>query len=204
MAKLEGKNIAIIISIVALLVSVSGWATFIYSIVTSTPKISGQIFNIIIGQMQNPNNSNQQLTSFIVYLYITNERNKSVHILDYEMEVDSGTGFEKVLRVYGVQNVQNWHFESNENLIEIPDFNSKLIYAQNKALDYGSPLHGFVVFASTKPQQSFISNGSSNKYRITIIDAFQKKHYIVSSADKFPNLYLLQDLAGMKITPRNK
>jgi len=192
------------ILIISILVALSGWGTFIYNITTSTPKISGQIFTVIIGQMDNPENPSEKLTSFMAYLYLTNERKNSVHILDYELEVDSGNGFEKLLRVYGVQNVKNWDFSGGTHSIEIPDFNQKLIYAENKPVEYGSPLHGFVVFASKKPQKSFIESGHIYKYKVTVIDAFQKKHEIISSTDKLPNLYLLQDLAGIKLTPLEK
>jgi hypothetical protein len=182
-------------------VSVSGWTTFGYQIITSKPKINGQIFNVIIGQIDNLDNSGEKLTSFLVYLYLTNERKNSVHILDYELEVDTGSGFEKLLRVYGVQNTPNWSFSSETNQIEIPDFNKKLIYAENKPVEYGAPLCGFVVFASKNPQNSYIDSLGTNKYRVTIIDAFQEKHVIIASADKFPNLFLLQDLAGIKLMP---
>jgi len=185
---------------ISILVAFSGWAKFLYDISTSRPKINGQIFNVLFGEIDDPENKQVKLTIFLVYLYLTNKRRNNVHILDYELEVDLGSGFEKLERVYGVQNVQNWILLSGMQQIKIPDFTRKLIYSENKPVEYGSPLHGFVLFASRKPQQLYIEsvdNGHIHKYKITIIDAFQKKHVIVCSTDKFPNIYLLQDLAGI-------
>ena len=189
---------------ISILVAFSGWAKFLYDILTNKPKISGQIVNVIIGDMANVDNPSGALTACIVYIYLTNKRRNSVHILDYELEIDLGSGFEKLMRMYGVQNVKDWHFTSETHKIEIPDFNRKLIYAENKPVEYGSPLHGFVLFASKKPQSSYISNLSTNKYKVPIIDAFQNKHKIITSANEFPNLFLLQDLAGIKLTSLKK
>ena len=190
-----------IIAVISILVALSGWGKIIYDWFTSKPKIKGQIFNVIIGDMPDPNDPTRTLTTFNLYLYLTNTRKNTVHILDYELEVDTGDGYEKVERVYGAHKVQNWSFHSETYNIKIPDYPKKLITAQAKPVEYGIPLHGFVLFASRKPSKLFKQH--IKRFRVTCIDAFGNRHKIVSSK-QFPNLYLLQDLAGIEITPKKE
>ncbi|HEY96934.1 MAG TPA: hypothetical protein G4O16_01985 [Dehalococcoidia bacterium] len=198
---MEKFNIAILL--LSILVALSGWATLGYQVLTSKPKLIGRVFNVIIGEIAEPEIFNGHHTSFLTYLYIINERKNSVHILDYELEIDVGNGFERLYRAYGVQNIQNWGFLSDKYQISIPDFTNKLIYAENRPVEYGTPLHGFVVFTSEHPKSDYVSNMENNKYRLTIIDAFQNKYVFTVSPDTFPSLFLLQDLAGINFTPLN-
>ena len=185
--------------VLATVIALSGWTTLLYNWFTSKPKIRGQIFNVITGSMPNPNNPNQILTAFNVYLYLTNTRKNTVHILDYELEVDTGAGYERMKRVYGAHEIPNWFFGSETHTIEIPDYPKKLITAQAKPIEYGVPLHGFVLFASEKPIDNFKEN--VKRFKVTCVDAFNGRHEIVSSK-QFPSIYLLQDLAGMKMIPK--
>ncbi len=185
----------------SVMVALSGWAKFFYDMFTNKPKIDGRVFNVIIGIMPHPNIPNKTLTSFLVYLYLTNKRKNSAHILNYELEIDLGEGFKEVDRVYGIQNVQNWGFSSQTHSIDIPNLAEKLIYSKVKPVEYGSINQGFVLFASPKPQSDFINAGKAVTYKVTCLDVFGNRHKIVSSPDKFMNLFLLQDMAGIKLTP---
>jgi len=192
------------ILIISILVAFAGWAKFFYDLLTSSPKISGKIFYVWIGETASPDKPPENFTTFFVYLYLINKRKNSVHILDYELEVDWGSGFERLLRFLGIQNKKEWRFKNQTHLFEIPDFNQKLIYSPSRPVEYGIPLHGWVVFASEKPKHSFFEKGGVRKYKVTAIDAFQKRHRIICSPDKFVNISLLLDIAGIKASPLGK
>lgn len=187
-----------VIAIVAIIVALYGWTTLLYNWITSKPKIKGKIFNVITGDLKNPNRPSQTLTAFNVYLYLTNTRKNTVHILDYELEVDIGNGYKKMGRFYGAHRIPRWSFISASLKIDIPDFPQKLITAQAEPVKYGIPLHGFVLFVSGEPKNQFLEN--VKKFRVTCVDAFGNRHKIVSCPKQFPNIYLLQDLAGITLT----
>jgi hypothetical protein len=156
--------------------------------------------HVITGVMEDPRNPAKNLTTFNVYLYLTNRRKNTVHILDYELEIDVGTGYEKMERVWGANTIPNWTFTSKTHTMEITNYPEKLITAQAKPIEHGIPLHGFVLFATEKPQHLFLDQ--VKRYRITCIDAYQNKHILTSRPDQLQNINLLQELAGIKLTPK--
>lgn len=194
------KFIEILVPMIAILVALSGWATLYYLWYTSTPRVTGRIMGAMMGDMPNPKPPPQTLTAFNLYVYLTNSRKSTVHLLDYELEVDVGNGYEKIDRVYGAHSVPNWTFESPTHTIRIPDYPQKLIYAQSEPVRYGVPLHGFVLFASRKPQAEYATRLKT--FRLTCIDAFQNRHEITARPSDLPDILLLQDLAGIKLTPK--
>lgn len=190
------------IPLLGILVALSGWATFLNERLTSKPKIKGQILNVMTGTMVKPNNSTKRWTVFMVYLYLLNTRKNQVHMLNYELEIDVGKGYEKVHRLYGLPNTQEWKFDNPTMIIEIPDFIEKLIYTLNKPVEYGIALKGWIPFASEKPQDKYEKN--VKKIKITCIDVFQKKHTIETQTKEFPDFAELQEIAGIKIIKKQK
>lgn len=182
--------------LIGLAVGLSGWASFVYNYITGNPKIDCKIINIIVGQMNNPELSKKPLTSFMTYLYLVNKRKNTIHILDYEMEAEKKGEFQRLFRVYGTSNMKNWTFsDANKEKIEIPDLEKKWIYSKESPVQYGVPLHGFVLFAG---DDSFF-NPKPERFRITIIDAFKKKHQFIAQSKDFTNLFLFADIAGIKL-----
>ncbi|MEW6614535.1 MAG: hypothetical protein AB1401_03550 [Thermodesulfobacteriota bacterium] len=186
----------IVIYIITTIVALSGWITLLYNWFTSTPKIKGKILNIMTGEWHTPQFRTPK-TSLFVYLYLTNKRKNPVHILDYELEFDISNGYEKALRVYGTQNIDQPSFHSDIQEITIPDFKNKVIYSKNNPIEYGIPLHGFALFATDKPHSDLINK--IKKLKITCTDAFGVNHIIKAKPKNFTNLYLLQDIAGINI-----
>jgi len=189
--KMENKTIVFIITAI---LALSGWSTLFYNWFTSTPKIKGKVLNVMTGEWRTPQFSK---TGLFVYLYLTNARKNPVHILDYEFEFDIGNGYERALRVYGMQNNPQPSFSSDKIEITIPNFQEKLIYSKNNPIEYGSPMHGFALFATDKPHSSIM--GKIKKLKITCIDVFGSRHIIKSAPKEFASLYLLQDIAGINI-----
>ncbi|MFA5914336.1 MAG: hypothetical protein WC830_12335 [Burkholderiales bacterium] len=179
-----------------LLLALSGWGKVAYDYVTARPRIRGRIFNVMRGQMKDPRNATRTLTSFVTYLYTVNTRRNSMHLLDFELEIFFDGKWVRLDRVYGIHNVQNLGFNAPDGTeIKIENFSKNLIYRKNEPVDYGKPLHGWIVFAG----DASLHTADIAEYRVSCIDAYRKKHVFVTAPKDFENLYLLQDMAGIAI-----
>lgn len=184
------------VQVLGLLLALSGWAKVAYDYVTARPKIRGRIFNVMRGQMQHPSDAAKMLTTFTTYLYLVNQRRNSVHVLDFELEIYLADKWIRLDRIYGIHNIQNLSFSAPDGTeIKIESFGSNLIYRKNEPVDYGKPLHGWIVFAG----ESSLHKVEIEKYKVTCIDAYRKKHVFETKPSEFENLYLLQDMAGIAI-----
>jgi hypothetical protein len=67
---------------ITVIIALSGWGKVIYDYLETEPKIKGQVFQVIRGNMDDPNTHSKQLTTFITYLYLINQRKNTIHILD--------------------------------------------------------------------------------------------------------------------------
>jgi len=50
--------------IIATIAAISGWASFLYQILSGKPKIKGKILQVMRGHMPNPERPSEQLTTF--------------------------------------------------------------------------------------------------------------------------------------------
>jgi hypothetical protein len=79
--------------------------------------------------------------------------------------------------------------------VQFPDFKKGLIYNQSKAVEFGTPFYGYIVFAGDiKYYKADISS-----YRITCIDVFDNKHKITTEPKDFIDIFYLQEVFGIKI-----
>ena len=181
--------------IITAIIGLSGWVKFVYDRWTSKPRIEGKILNVMIGRMPNPEQQGKYLTSFLVFLYLTNLRKSSVHMLDYEIEIDPGQGFERLKRVYGIDKNSEWaFFDSSGEKVDIKNFQNNLIYKKPNPVEFGSLYLGHILFAG----EESLYKKKIKRYKVTCIDALGGKHRFVSTPKEFCNLYLLQELAGIK------
>jgi hypothetical protein len=119
-----------------------------------------------------------------------------VHVLDYEFEVLVSRKWIRLDRIYGIHNIQNLDFRAPDGTeIKIETFSDNLIYRKNIPVEYGKPLHGWIVFAG----EESLHSADIPRLRVTCIDAYRKKHIFETSDKEFENLYLLQDMAGVAI-----
>jgi hypothetical protein len=184
------------LQVLGLLLTLSGWGKVVFDYVTGTPRVRGRVFNVMRGQMQNPAKMDKQLASFVTYLYLVNTRRNSVHLLDFEMEIEVEGKWTRLHRMYGVHNIQSLSFlAKGGGEVKIEKFAENLIYRKNVPVEYGKPLHGWIVFAG----DAALYDANTTRYRITCIDAFRKKHRFDTKPEQFENLYLLQDMAGIHI-----
>lgn len=185
------------IPIIGFIIAFSGWVKVFYDYVTSRPKIRGQVFQVMRGQMDDPRNKGKRLEAFIAYLYLVNKRRNTIHILDYELDIKVDRKWIKLGRVYGIHNVKNSFGAIGGGNIEIKNFEDNLIYRKAKPAEYGQPLHGWIVFVGPENLRS----ADVLAFRLTCIDAFCKKHQFETKKDELGPLHLLQDMADINIPP---
>ena len=156
-------------TLVGPIIALSGWGKVLYDHVTSKPKICGRVFQVVLAQMANPAQAEEPLAAFVVYLYLVNRRRNTIHILDYEMEISVARKWTRLSRVSGIHNVHNC-FNSASGPIQIENFEANLIYRKNKPVEYGQPLHGWIVFVGPE----YLRNSKISAFRVTCIDAFKR------------------------------
>ena len=179
-----------------LFLALSGWGKVAYDHITTRPKLRARVFQVMRGQWTQSSTLPITLTSFITYLYLVNTRRNSIHVLDYEMEIKVRGTWQRLNRVYRVHGIQNLGFLAPDGTeIKIENFQSNLIYRKNLPVEYGKPLHGWIVFAGPEA----LYKAEVDRYRVTCVDAYRKKHTFETDPDGFENLFLLQDLADINI-----
>lgn len=178
-------------------IAFSGWVKVLYDHVTSRPKIRGRVFQMMRAQMAHPQKQGGSLAAFIAYLYLVNKRRNTIHVLDYELEIKVGRKWVKLARVYGIHNVRSSFDAVSGDNIQIKNFEDNLIYRKSKPVEYGQPLHGWIVFAGSEE----LYKCDVLAYRLTCVDAFHNKHRIVTKPKEFENLFLLQDVADVQMPP---
>ncbi|MGD6775230.1 hypothetical protein [Sutcliffiella horikoshii] len=195
-------DVKLIVAIIGLLVGISGWVTFFYNYIIHKPKINGRIFQPVVGKfsINQKGGKQRELTSFLVYLYLTTNRRTPVRVLEYKMEVTFTDGTtHKLERVFG-STVENLTFKWINDAVINPRLSENLIYKKQTPIEQKDPLHGFVLFAGTEELYS----RNIEKIIITVVDVFGNNHQISeSNMDEKPNIYLLADLAGFDIPDNN-
>lgn len=161
-----------------IIIGVVGWMLFSYQFLNAIPKITGQVlFFMRATYKANFGNNVNEITGYMLYPLLTNKGKRPILIINYELEIDVGNGYEKTRMVHGLDNSMNHSFE---NMI-IPDFVNQLIYKKKSFIKYGQPLHGFLVFG--KEDVSYAKK-EVFKYKLICIDVFNKKHVIERSTKK--------------------
>ena len=178
--------------IIMAIIALSGWAVFLYNFVEANPRIDGSILFVMTGTLNSP----QNITTFLIYPYLTNTRKGEVHIKDYQLEADFGNGFVKLLRVYSLDNAGNISFLDREgHEIIIPNFKDQLIYKKDSLAKFGIPIHGFILFGGN----SSLYNLEVVRYKLIVIDALGKEHKIIVKPENINGAYLASELTGMKL-----
>lgn len=178
--------------IIAGAATISGWVAFGYQYFSERPKIKGKLLQVMRGRMKNPENPTEYLTSFILFVYLTNLRKNAVHVRDYILEIDDGDGFKRMKIVRG--NLANLHFSCPDGEIEIPNFEQGVIHKQSKPIEFGTPYYGYLVFGGDIKYYDF----KIKQFRITCIDVFDNKHVITTKPEKFVDLFYLQEVFKIK------
>ena len=174
-------------------VGLAGWVKLAYDHVTARPKLRGSILAVMTGTFEH---QGQAKAGLIPYLYLTNLRRNQVHVLDYEMEVKTRTGWQRLERVYGVTPQFSPSFRGTSGPgFAIPNFADKVIWRDHTPVQYGLPHHGFLLFAGPPG----LHGEKHLKYRITCVDAFGRRHAVTTRPKDMRPPYLLTDLSGVML-----
>lgn len=190
-------DVKLLVAVIGLLVGISGWVTFFYNFINHRPKINGRIFSPIIGQFTyNVGEQTKQMTSYLVYLYLTTNRVTPIRVLDYKMEIAFTDGtVHKLERIYGTL-TEKLTFTGIDNRDINLNLSENLIYKKNAPIEQKEPLHGFVLFGGSED----LYTKTKEKITITAIDVFGNYHVISESNMEKPlNIHLLGDLAGFDV-----
>lgn len=184
----------VITLIVTSAVGAAAWVKILYDHITSRPKLRGSIINVMTGSF---NHQGQPRTGLIPYLYLTNLRRNQVHVLDYEMEVKTTVGWQRVDRIFGVVAPGQAPVFSGitGGSFSIEGFTDKLIWRDHTPVQYGLPHRGFLLFAG--PPE--LHGAQVVKYRITCVDAFGRRHKVSVRPKDMRSPYLLTDLTGVML-----
>lgn len=188
----------------------SGWVAFLFERLSERPKIRGKVLFYGGGTVSGVKDGKlQDFVATIIGLYLTNHRKSGVHIIDYEVEI--GFGKHRFLKRfhdfgrpwYGIQ--PNWNIgfrDTQGKMIDFQDFNKMLIYRQNKPVQFGSPLTGYMVLLSDISFQKKLGD-EAHWARIRVIDALGHKHKIISSLERknLPELDYLGEMYGLRVSP---
>jgi hypothetical protein len=172
-------------------IALSGWAGLYYDHFTHKPRIRGKVFGVFNGQWDA---YNKRLSSYFVFLHLTNARRNAVTIVDYEMEIQIDGEWIRLERVYGIASDTLKYQDEQGKPFTIPA--GKMIYDRTTGVEFGKPLQGFVMFAG----EPSLFGKQPSAYRITCLDEFDQKHVIETTPDKLGHTFRFFELAGIKAT----
>jgi hypothetical protein len=173
----------------------SGWIALIFDRLSERPKIRGRILQVMRGQFQNPENSVETLTSFTLFLYLTNTRKSRAHLIDYALSISTARfRFQKMKLGRGIPPDMKFHFNYQGRELNIPDFTKRLLHRQSEAIEFGVPFIGFLLFGGDLK----FYKADIRRYKMICTDVFGHKHKIVANPKRFENLLYIQDLFGVE------
>jgi hypothetical protein len=147
---------------------------------------------VMTGQFQNPTNLSETLTGFTLFVSLTNRATTPAHVRDYEFYVDIGSGFERMSIFRGISST-NFHFGYQGRELQITDFNKRLLFYQNKPIEFGMPFEGILLFGGDKKYYGMPVRG----YKLVCIDVFGRRHEIVTDPKDLTDLGFIADRFGV-------
>jgi len=189
------KNYSLFVSLVAIIVSSSGWLVFFYTNNINQPSINAKVFQVMQGKMIDPENSTKTISVFTFYICLTNIGHYPMEVLNYDIQVNQGNGFKKLDRLYNIQNI-NPIFTSDLYNIDLTNLPDKLIYLNHNSISYGEARHGFILFGS---REETMNISKIIEYKITITDVYKNTYTTITIPDEFINILDLNDIADVQI-----
>ena len=184
------------LQIIAAILALSGWAKVLFDHISAIPKIRGRVFAVLQGMMINAKDSSPKHSTYMTHLYLYNMRKNSIDILDYEMEIFIDNIWIKLDRCYTFYKNERMNFEvGNGEAIKFDNLKDRLIYKKGLPVEYGVPLSGWILFLG--PVNTY--KKPIKKYRITCIDAYNKKHVFITQIKDLPNLHLVLEMEELDV-----
>lgn len=176
-------------------------STFLVQFYFDKPKIVSRIMGVVTAEMHNPILS-KDWAAFFVYVYLSNQHQNAIYILDYEAEVDLGQGYEKISRAYGdieklmpagtMATIGN-KGKGTANTLEMSRIMSHLISKNNRPVKYGDYVNGAVLFVG---DYRLHGNNRIRAIKFSCIDVLGKRHTIEVKESEFVRSEVLFELLG--------
>ena len=152
-----------------------GLAPQIFSTWKSLPKIRGSITSIISGHEVAP--SSGTVTGVIIHAYISNERDRPVPVLDYELQVKPKGGKWVTLDpVFQTSGRLTMEFESER--ITVPMDVEGLRSQSTDLVSSNQPVRGFLVFRGPE----WLHKCAVKRWRLFVYDGYGRRHVITTRA----------------------
>lgn len=182
------------LKVVLAVLALSGWIKIFYDHQATKPKVTGRVMNVLRGGHESGAFSSR--ATFAMYVYLLNSRKNSVHVLDYGVRVKIDGKWIGLDRVYGIEKCREASFSDNSGKkIVVTDFGSNFVYMKNEAVQYGVPMHGWIMFSGPG---SFLDK-KVDEYELTCVDAYGVRHKITTKYEDMVHLALLSQIAGIQI-----
>jgi hypothetical protein len=191
-----GKKIDIIqiLTILVAAIGFCGGVPFLWEQFTKTPLIEGRVIGIFSGEIIT---INEHGIFYAPYIHLVNRREYPVSIIEYEAEINLGSGYIPTERIYGMYNVDITEFPSETQIIRIPKLYDKLLSNKLNAITYGQSSSGFVFFGV---KDLSVKGKEVISIKITCIDAFNNRYTFETYTKDMPPLGYLNEVAGIEIT----
>jgi hypothetical protein len=171
--------------------------TFAIQTYLDQPKIKSHIFQLIGGELR----WNGNVKSFWgVYIYLTNQHQSPIHVLDYMLWLDFGDGYVRMDRIYGIPVTPGFPDSLSASYPDgrtaiITDLRRKLIYTQNRPVKFGDFVHGFVLFGGDVS----LYHKEVKRLKVTCVDVLGKEHTRETTPHEFLKYPLFEEIAGIKV-----
>lgn len=192
------ETLAITISVASAVIALSA---FLYTWLSNKPRVRGRLNYVLFSPLETEEEK-QGITALVIHITLTNLGRHPVFIEDYQLEIDRGRGYQGIKRLTRIKGFPR--FLIGQDSIRVNNWREWLIYFPSKPVEYGSPLSGMVVFFIKEPLSGL--EDSINKYRLTAVDAFGKRHVFESIPKAFVDsgrLVEMFEIAGAEITAQN-
>jgi len=185
--------------IIVTLLALSGWGKVLIDWISGRPKIRGLIMGVIKSTGPTPGlipGLPSDKAWFMVYAYLVNQRKNAIHILDYHLDIKTGRKWHAGARLYALHTLLNFGFlDVAGKEVPVDQFQDNLIYRKNAPVEFGRPLHGWIPFLADRD----LYQAKDVTYRLTCIDAFQRKHRFKTHQRDLPNMGLWAEMAGIRL-----
>ncbi len=170
-----------------------GISPHIYANFTSSPKLNGRILLMATGVTQPPLD---EKISHTLFLYIANERQTPVPVIDYELLLSYKDNTTKTCEPF-YKKFTTLELGFDNYNCEFPSTNQYLLNNLNTLITPTKPISGFILFDGGTIKKEI------EKLSVLLIDGFGNKHKIETPEEEFRDFNLLPFLIkDMKINKK--
>jgi hypothetical protein len=142
-------------------------AAFVVARRDPTPRIRGQINQVVHAPLELPDGS--VITAIMLHVTLTNSRKNPTSIISYDLHIDRGRGPEPVTRLRDLRGFPE--LVLGDRRVHLTD--ETLIYRPMRPVEYGAAQVGLLVFYV---EAEGVLEDHIGTYRLTVTDIFGKRY----------------------------